>query len=199
MTTITRHQSFRQIMHHITSFGLTMSFDEGKHNLPGRVKFTPESTRGSVRPGDLVSLSSAPVSEWYLSWVVEFDYNGGNPRYLLDSIETGKLCWWHNVSVNYMDRKIVAENPQWRWSDRQWAFKNRWWKVCFKRCDAYLILPVFPTFGDDGLSVTIGTRPRYSMGDHYPTRRFLDYRKVTMKMMEDFYNECVRTERAGAA
>lgn len=193
-----KHRSFRQIMHHITSFGLTLSFDGGG-KLPGRVTFTPEETRGTVCPGDLVSLSSAPVSEWYLSWVVEFDANDGYPRYLLESIETGKLCWWHNVSVHYMDRQQLADFPHWRWTDRQWAFKDRWWKVCYKRYDAYLTLPLFPVFGDDGLSVTLGTRKRWNEPHDSPSRRFVDFRKVTMKMMEDFYNECVRTEKAGAA
>lgn len=195
MTTVAKHRSFREIIHYITTFGLTMSF-EGGGKLPGRVTFTPDDRTSRVRSGDLVSLSSAPVSEWYLSWMIEYDHNRG---YLLESIETGKLCWWHNVSVNYMDRKTLAEHPSWRWTDRQWIFKDRWWKVCFKRCDAYLTVPLYPVFGDDGLSVTLGTRPRWSVGEHYPSRRFLDYRKVTMKMMEDFYHECVRTEQAGAA
>ncbi len=63
------------------------------------------------REGDLVALNCAPATKWYLSWVHEYDPGDGWPKYLLESIEDGELCWWSNVGINIYDRKKSLRTP----------------------------------------------------------------------------------------
>lgn len=146
------------------------------------------TSRGDVEIGDLVSLTSAPDSKWYLSWVRDYDRNDGWPRYLLESIEDGALCWWENVGINIYSRERVAERPTWQWDDKQFAFNDRWSKVCFKRHDAYIVLPMLPVF--DGKSVTLNVRIRFGWSDYHNPKTFPNWKKLTMKEMGEFYQEC---------
>lgn len=139
--------------------------------------------------GDLIVLKSAPVSKFYLGWLVATDSKAGWPRYLVQSIDDGTQCWWHNVGIDHFNRKTLAENEHWRWSDKQYEFKDRWWKVCFKEKDAYLTVPLYPEFGPE-FQVTLGTRKRHGMGDPALKKTFQDWRKVTKAMMAQFYDEC---------
>ncbi len=141
-----------------------------------------------ARVGDLVSLSSAPASKWYLSWLRDYDYNNGWPKYLLESIEDGELCWWENVSVNYYDRETIRNRLTWQWDDHQFAFNDRWNKVG-RRNDAYTVLPCLPTFNDDG-SVTLDVRVRWGFSDYHKPQTFQNWKKVTMKQMDAYYKEC---------
>lgn len=141
-----------------------------------------------VIEGDLVSLSSAPDTKWYLSWVREYDPNNGWPKYLLESIEDGELCWWENVGINIYNRERVAERPTWKWDDDQFAFNDRWKRVCYKRHDAYIILPMLPVF--NGNDVTLAVRTRFGLSDYHSPRTFSNWKKLTMKAMSGFYQEC---------
>lgn len=142
--------------------------------------------------GDLVSLTSAPPSKWYLSWFREYDPNNGWPKYLLESIEDGELCWWENVGLNFYDRERVRKN--WQWDDKQFEFNDRWRKVC-RRNDAYLILPCQPEFNTDG-SVLLDVRIRFQFSPYRNPRTFPDWKKVTMKQMDAYYKESVREYEA---
>ena len=151
------------------------------------------------REGDLVAPQSAPTSKFYLSWLRKIEVrDGGWTHYLLESIEDGELCWWHNVGIDHLERDVVAEHPSWRWTDRQYAFKDRWWRVCYKEKDAHMTLPIYPEFGED-YSVTLGTRARYGFTDHAPRKTFPDWRKLTKAQMAAFYDECVASEPKKAA
>ena len=141
-----------------------------------------------VKPGDLVAISGASPSKWYLSWVVEIDPNDGWPNYLLESIEDGELGWWSNVSINYYDRSKV--NDCWRWTDRQFALQERWWRVAFKKNDAYIVLPVWPVFDENG-GVTLDVRIRHGLSDFHNKKTYPDWRKVTIAMMDAYYKESV--------
>lgn len=139
--------------------------------------------------GSLVKLGSAPFSKWYLSWVIDTRNNGN--EYLLESIEDGSLCWWGNVSVNPYNPETVKKFPQWRWTDAQFAFSDRWQRAC-KRRGAYMVLPMLPVFHEDG-SVTLGCRLRY---EGLPGRRqrpapkkFDNWKKVKVKDMLAYYDE----------
>jgi hypothetical protein len=138
--------------------------------------------------GDLVSLYSAPASKWYVSWVREVDENNGWPRYLLESIDDGSLCWWVNVGINVYSRERVRERPAWQWDDKQFAFNDRWNKVA-KRNDAYIVLPMPPVFRDDG-SVTLDVRIRFGMVDFSCPETFSNWKKLTMKQMDAYYKKC---------
>lgn len=140
--------------------------------------------------GSLVALSCAPVTKWYLSWVLEVEKLKYGNRYLLQSIEDGTLCWWENVGLFIYDPERVSQSPEWRWNDKQFEFQDRWKKVC-RRNDAYIVLPGVTTFHDD--SVTLSLRERHGgFGKEIPFHHehtFENWKKTTMKMMDKFYKE----------
>jgi len=135
--------------------------------------------------GDLVALSSAPPSKWYLSWLREYDPNNGWPKYLLESIDDGELCWWENVSLTVYSREIVQGRPSWQWDDKQFEVNDRWHKVCRNKA-AYIMLPCQPAFNADG-SVTLDVRIRFGWDEYRNPRTFPDWKKLTMKQMADYY------------
>lgn len=116
-------------------------------------------------------------------------YSGN--EYLLESIEDGALCWWGNVSVNPYNQETVNKFPQWRWTDEQFAFSERWQRAC-KRRDAYMVLPMLPVFHDDG-SVTLGCRLRYEglPGREWrpQPKKFDNWKKLKVKDMLAYYDE----------
>lgn len=134
--------------------------------------------------GDLVSLSCAPPSKYYLSWLRDFDLKNDWPRYLLESIEDGELSWWSNVNISIYSREIAC-NPSWQWDDEQFAFNNRWLQVC-RDNNAYDILGCEPVFNNK--TVLLTTRIRWTQNKS--ARLFPNWKTVTNTQMDDWYKEC---------
>lgn len=141
-------------------------------------------------PGDLVSLSSCAENKWYLSWVVEYKNDEGYEQYLLKSIEDGSLCWWSNVGINIYNRDELKKHPTWKWDDKQFAFYDRWKKVCFNQNGAYMVLPLMPEFNKNG-SVKLGCRIRYGISSLHNPKVIPNWKKFNMKQMNEYYGECV--------
>jgi hypothetical protein len=153
--------------------------------LPG--KWTSDIISDDIRIGDLVSLSAAPPSEWYLSWVVDLPERG---TYGLRSIETQRLCNWSNVGFNIYDRERVKERPEWKWCDKQYLIWDRLRKVCSK-IEGYLVLPRLPVFYENG-GVKMDARIRHGFDSDFTFPiEFDDWRKVTIPMMKDWYRTAV--------
>ncbi len=140
--------------------------------------------------GDLVAMSAAQPSKWYLSWLRDVQEKDGWTHYLLESVDDGELCWWHNIGLAFYNRERVAICQDWQWTDRQFAFRDRWFRVC-KKHDAYIIRPVSPIFGDN-FEVVLDVRVMHSMSPFRRPMVFDDWRKVTKKMMSEFYLESVK-------
>ena len=177
------------ILWYIMQFCVTMKFDGLARLQPGNHGFQNDSDHSRVRVGDLIAMTATPISKWYLSWVLEIKKGSSqfSNNYLCKSIETGELMWWRNVGMQFLDREIVEENPQWRWTDRQAAFADRWRKIDGGGMDTTLR----PKFGD-GFAVTLVVGYRYAEKSRPKlTKMFSDWRKVTKAMMAEFYNECV--------
>ncbi len=174
-------------MHYLLSFCMTMASSDG-HRIPANRGFV---VGDGAKVGDLVRLSAAPASKWQIGWLVAIDdTNPHYRRWLIESLEDGETCWWLNVGVDYLERDSVG--PQWRWTDRQWQFQRRWFRVCYHDCDAHIavpLYPVFPGFGE-GFEVTLGLRTKFGLDDYRPTRTFPDWRKVTRAMMAQCYRDC---------
>jgi hypothetical protein len=149
-------------------------------------------------PGTLVAITSAKPSKWYLSWVIEAARPPGwdCERYTLESIEDGEVSDWHNVGIWAYDRRTTDEHPEWRWTDAQHEFNDRWTRLCRVERDTYIHKPVMPVFGEDG-SVVLGTRMRWS--EARPTRTLPDWRSVSDADMLEFYDWAVATAEAEAA
>lgn len=144
-----------------------------------------------ARVGDLVSLSSAPESKWYLSWVVDIDGSKGYMRYLLESIEDESLCWWENVGLNIYNREKIKDRSIWKWTDDQFTFYDRWLKVARKN-DAYMVMPRLPKFNEDG-SVEMSVYRRHDFESKFSNNRvFEKWKKVTMKVMDEYYKDSVK-------
>lgn len=140
--------------------------------------------------GDLVTLKAAPDTDFCVSWVVEIEptTESSYERHLLRSVLTGELCWWTNVGFNIYKREEVNNWPAWKWTDRQYAFYGRWKKVCYRDNDAYMLLPTLPKFNEDN-SVELGTRVRHGFSDYQGKITFQNWKKTTMKMMNEFYEK----------
>lgn len=138
--------------------------------------------------GSLVCLSCVRGNKWYLSWVVEIRHRDRiGAEYLLESIEDGELCWWSNVHLFKFNPDAVAKNPEWRWTDKQFAFLDRWYRVC-RKYDSYVVRPDETVFKEDG-SVTLALYKRHDFEEtkfHYE-KIFPNWKKTTMKMMAEFY------------
>ena len=143
----------------------------------------------NARIGDLVSLSSAPDSKWYVSWVREIRKNNSWQEYLLESIDDGALCWWSNVGLNIYNRERILERPKWQWDDKQFAFSNRWFKACGRNA-SFIVLPILPLFNEDN-SVVLDIRIRHNFSDFKYPKTFPSWNKMLMKEMEYYYRECV--------
>lgn len=147
-------------------------------------------TNVQAAKGDLVALGSAPASKWYLSWVEDVDIKKDDrfsTRYLLRSIEDGELCWWCNISLTKFNRSRIQERPQYRWTDKQFEFNDRWNKV-FKRQDAYIIRPKLPVFHPDK-AVTLNVRIMGAFNDFSYPKTFEKWPKLTIKKMTEYYLE----------
>jgi len=177
------------ILSHIAQFSLGRECGgmeyAGLRDMRFRETYTPAV-------GSLVALSAAPPSKHYLSWVHDVAKHDGGYEYGLESIEDGEIVNWSNVGIWEYDRKQTDTHPEWRWTDKQHEFSDKWRKVCYQDRDAYMTLPTSPIFGD-GFSVTVGTRTRFSLSDHAPEKTFDDWRKVTKAMLLEFYDDAVES------
>lgn len=180
-----------EILNYIISFSIHKSYGNKIYSTPLSEEQTFIGGLDQVPPiGSLCRLTCCPFTKYYLSWLVETRKGGMGTEYLLESIEDGSLCWWGNVAIDYYHPSTVSKFPQWRWSDSQFEFYDRWKRAC-KRRDAYMVLPVIPDFEKDG-SVTLSTRIRYGgLGDSFApvSRSFPDWKKVKVKDMLDYYDE----------
>lgn len=188
-------RSRQQILHYVLSFCMARIHgrEDAEKEYPrtyGSIcGFVSEAEDTPAQVGDLILLSSVGVSKWQLGWLVETrERNKDYPEYLIESIEDGELCWWSNVGISFLHRRSLSSD--WRWTDRQWAFRDRWWNVCYKEKGAYIVRPLQPQFGD-GFEVTLGTRTSHGLDDITPKRWFPDWRKVTKAMMAQCYDDCV--------
>jgi hypothetical protein len=190
-----KRRSRQEVLHYVLSFCTAHIYgrEEAEKEYPrthgGLVGFVSDAPETRVRVGDLVLLSSVGVTKWQLGWLVDTrEREQGWPEYLIESIEDGELGWWGNVGIAYLQRRCLQDD--WRWTDRQWAFRDRWWKVCYKERGAYIVRPLAPQFGD-GFEVILGTRTSHGFDDIMPQRAFPDWRKVTKAAMAQCYDDCV--------
>ncbi|WP_313401470.1 hypothetical protein [Stenotrophomonas sp.] len=149
---------------------------------------------GSPVPGDLVMLQSAPQSEWHLS--IYRQAGAGEDfeqRHLLESLKTGKHCWWENVGFHVIDRKKCAIGREAEWDDAQFEFNDKFRKV-YRKADFYIPIPFIDRF--DGEAVVFKFRTRYGINDKRTELQPFLWRKATQKALLAFLLDGERLHKA---
>ena len=153
--------------------------------------FNPIGFLGKMaQPGDLIVLSATRKKEWSLCWLHRIASDEPENRYLCESVETGEMSWWSNVGIEYLDRDVVERHPQWRWTDQQYAFNDRWQGVCGDPAEWGGLKPLAPAFAADH-SVTLALKAADGWREEKQERRFDDYRKVSRTDMRTFFMQCL--------
>jgi hypothetical protein len=175
------------LLSHIAQFSLQRYF--GHHSFGGDPEMSFHSDR-EPPVGSLIALNAAPPSKWYLSWLHEIKHQPhGYHSYLLESIDDGELIWWNNVGMNVYDQSQIAAHPEWRWTDVQHEFNDKWKRACFKGRDAYMYLPMQAEFSAGGSGVVLRLRVRHAFDDVHYEKHFPSWKKLTKKAMLEFYDE----------
>ena len=153
--------------------------------------FNPIGFLGKMaQPGDLILLSGTNQKAWALCWLRRISTEQPENRYLCESIETGEVCWWSNVGIEYLDRDVIARHPQWKWTDRQHVFNERWLDVCGESASERELKPLAPVFNSDH-GVTLVLQSAGSWREEKREREFPDYRRVTKIEMRAFFMHCL--------
>lgn len=133
--------------------------------------------------GSLVKISAAPTSIYYLSWLHETRKGKhGNTEYLLESIENGELCWWYNIGVTHFSPEKLKLFYNWRWTDEQFKFQEKWRRNVLKKHGLRIGKTEF-----SGNSVTLSLRKIFEDKVYY--KEFSNWKKLTVSEMDKFYHE----------
>jgi hypothetical protein len=173
----TKHSARQSIMFFVLQFCTTRPYNRGRNHFI--------SDFNSARIGDLVILESVRGwTKWCIGWLREvIPHESGFHRFCIESLEDGELCNWENVELAYLNREVLAERPEWRWTDRQFNFARNFKTICrehyFSPC---AMPPVFTGFGVE-LSMRCKFDNSISNPEHFP-----DFREITEKMIVEFIN-----------
>lgn len=185
------------ILDYILQFCISSTYGDSDRSYGGITAFVSRSLGedSGARVGDLVLIKSANAGKWRLSWLRAIQpLGGGDTEWLCASLADGELCRWSNVDIAYFPRKKLEEHPEWKWSDDQHEFNEKWFKAC-RRQDPYMYRPCQPEFNEDG-SATILTRSRFDFDGHNARVRIEKWRKATLKALENHYLAMVAEHEA---
>lgn len=144
-------------------------------------------------PGDLVMLQAAPQSNWHLSFYRQTgDGEGYGKQHLLESVKTGELCNWSNVSFHVIDREKCGIGHMANWDDAQFEFNDTFWKV-YRKAGFYIAIPFIDSF--DGDLVVIKFRTRHGFDDKVTELQPFHWRKATQKALLAFLSEGERKHK----
>jgi hypothetical protein len=189
----TYNQARIEILNYVTQFCIQKYFGPDSRSF-----VNPETSfygdifgsQQTIPIGSLISLQSAPTTKYYLSWLRDMkpDESRFCTKFLLESIEDGSLCWWENVSLWALPKETTDKFISWRWTDRQFDFKKRWFNACYKKRDAYVTRPCFPVFNDDG-SVILKLRRIFTADDIVLEKTFPSWKTMKVSEMLEFFDE----------
>lgn len=145
------------------------------------------------KEGDLVQLSAAPYSKWQLSWYHESDTE--HDQHLLESVQDGSFCNWANVGFNIFTRETVNNNPQWRWTNKQFEFWDKWNKA-LKAEDAHIYPSNGVSFSKDLSTAIVSIRMRYGLSAKTVELELTNWNKITIKALRQNYLVMIEDMRA---
>jgi hypothetical protein len=132
----------------------------------------------------LVALTSAPISKWYLSWLIDYKQRKGYIQYLLESVEDGDLCWWGNVSL--WEYPPAEKHPEWQWTDEQHKFNKKWLSVKKKEKKYTLKVPMQAIFDEN--DVILSVREKFDEFKKVKQKYFINWKKIKLRDMIEWFN-----------
>lgn len=113
--------------------------------------------------------------EWYVGWYRGRDDKGA---YLIESIETHKICRFYNCAYLYSNDKDFTDNQWYRYSDREYKLidiiRNR-----VSKHSTWFVVGA-PTFHENG-SIDVPIREKFS--DDFLTKTYRNMRSMTIKAL----------------
>jgi hypothetical protein len=183
-----KHRAKIAILNHILVFCNSKNYGNNINRGGfGNNYFFPSD---NPQKGDLITLDSAPISKWYLSWYRDFipENSKHGATHVLESIEDGELCNWQNVSFYILNREVTREHPEWLWTNKQFEFWDRWKKVSGKYYISFCLYGGFIDFNDNRVTLRI-RKNSLSKEAYYYTKEFNNWKKVTIEDMELFWDD----------
>lgn len=129
-----------------------------------------------IEPGTLCRLDLAPHSKYYLSWYMGEE----NGEYYLQSIEDHSVVRASNVVLSPITLNL-KDYYHFRYSDRQFAFQDRWDSIVKKH--TYWIKAMYSIFQEDSSEVTLRFRRKFE--DEVFERKLPSWEDATDEEMED--------------
>lgn len=173
------------ILHHILSCCLTYTLGSSEQKHTGFCGIKRDTSYGAgAKVGDLVILAHAPASKFQIGWLRDIRDPTTYPMYLIESLEDGTTCWWHNVALDVVPEE--QHSVKWKWSDKQFAFHERWLRTFSKNSRHKTGLCSFDDTG--GVRLSCKGYWDFSLGEQAPapiTLYYTDWRKITIAMMKD--------------
>lgn len=105
--------------------------------------------------GSLCLLDCAPFSKFYLSWYL----GEKDGEYYLQSIEDHSVARWVNAVIHPFPLEMTEGCPQFRYSDRQFSFQDRWENAVKK--NNYWLVPLYSIFNEENEEVTLRLRRKF--------------------------------------
>lgn len=185
-----KNQARIEILNYIIQFCTVQCFSENSFSLGRKeTSFHGNSFNKQEPPiGSLCMLSSVPTSIYYLGWLREIKHDDSrfSTQFLIESIEDGSRCWWHNVGIWYLPIETSDRFPSWQWTDEQFAFQKKY-DNAFRKRHAYGLRALNAVFDMDG-GVTVKIRRMWS-NDIFAEKTFSNYKKVLSRDLLKFYDE----------
>lgn len=180
---MSNRKAFRLLLGFLAQSCVSTRF-EGREPCKAKHSFIRATPENSAEVGDLVIMDALKDSEWHFSWIMNIEESNDNRGtvYTLRSIETGRENDFHWVALSYLDRAAVALFPEFRWTDRQIAFNERWRDVCSQKFDPRRIEASDVDFLEDG-RVVLGIRSVRRENSFSQSITLKDWRKVTRREM----------------
>lgn len=186
-----------EILNYIITFCTKDSWNKSLSTLDLEHTFT---SNRMPPVGALVKLTSAPPTKWYLGWYVAYIPATKDhwEQHLIESIDDGTLCRWHNVGLSQLPIETVNKYPSWRWTDQQFTFNDKVIKA-HRHSENNYVFRIWPNFGEN--KVEIPLRKRH-LGAPYKEEEVVhtitltdkEWKKISIKALTELLNIEIKKE-----
>lgn len=152
-------------------------FGEDKYGFNGSLL-----SHDSIPPiGSLCRLFAAPHTKYYLSWFVKEE----DGYFYMQSIEDHSIAKWSNVGIQYIPLELTSQSLQFKYSDRQFRFQDRWHKIV--KNQSYWMVPMWSNFNNETGEVTLFIRWKFD--EEKIERKFPSWENLSYEDMKSFVEE----------